>query len=228
MIVLVEDDLSIQKLVSYALEMNGFSVACFSSGEEALKCDKDNIQLYILDIMLPGLSGLEILSHIRGDKRTKNIPVILLTAKSTELDKVTGLDSGADDYLTKPFQMAELLARIRALTRRSKSIPSLEIGNIKLLEGDYTITALKSIKLTNKEYKLMELLIHNKNIYLNSDRILEAIWDIDDDIDVNVLFVFISNLRKKLEQIGANYTIKSKRGIGYRLEPAINKSRDFW
>ncbi|UKI49050.1 MAG: response regulator transcription factor [Clostridium sp.] len=93
-------------------------------------------------------------------------PILVLTAKSMLDDKIEGLDSGADDYLTKPFQMAELLARIRALTRRSKSIPSLEIGNIKLLEGDYTITALKSIKLTNKEYKLMELLIHNKKIFI--------------------------------------------------------------
>lgn len=216
-ILLVEDDKDLSKALGKILIINKYDVDYAYDGLMALDfLNYSSYDLIIMDVMMPNMDGITAIKKIRNIKNMT--PILVLTAKSMLSDKIEGLDSGADDYLTKPFQMAELLARIRALTRRSKSIPSLEIGNIKLLEGDYTITALKSIKLTNKEYKLMELLIHNKNIYLNSDRILEAIWDIDDDIDVNVLFVFISNLRKKLEQIGANYTIKSKRGIGYRLE----------
>ena len=216
-ILLVEDDKDLSKALGKILIINKYDVDYAYDGLMALDfLNYSSYDLIIMDVMMPNMDGITAIKKIRNIKNMT--PILVLTAKSMLDDKIEGLDSGADDYLTKPFQMAELLARIRALTRRSKSIPSLEIGNIKLLEGDYTITALKSIKLTNKEYKLMELLIHNKNIYLNSDRILEAIWDIDDDIDVNVLFVFISNLRKKLEQIGANYKIKSKRGIGYRLE----------
>lgn len=216
-ILLVEDDKDLSKALGKILVINKYDVDYAYDGLMALDfLNYSSYDLIIMDIMMPNMDGITAIKQIRNIKNMT--PILVLTAKSMLSDKIEGLDSGADDYLTKPFQMAELLARIRALTRRSKSIPSLEIGNIKLLEGDYTIEAIKSIKLTNKEYKLMELLIHNKNIYLNSDRILEAIWDIDDDIDVNVLFVFIFNLRKKLEQIGANYTIKSKRGIGYRLE----------
>ncbi len=216
-ILLVEDDKDLSKALGKILVINKYDVDYAYDGLMALDfLNYSSYDLIIMDIMMPNMDGLTAIKQIRNIKNMT--PILVLTAKSMLSDKIEGLDSGADDYLTKPFQMAELLARIRALTRRSKSIPSLEIGNIKLLEGDYTIEAIKSIKLTNKEYKLMELLIHNKNFYLNSERILEAIWDIDDDVDVNVLFVFISNLRKKLEQIGANYTIKSKRGIGYRLE----------
>lgn len=216
-ILLVEDDKDLSKALGKILVINKYDVDYAYDGLMALDfLNYSSYDLIIMDIMMPNMDGLTAIKQIRNIKNMT--PILVLTAKSMLSDKIEGLDSGADDYLTKPFQMAELLARIRALTRRSKSIPSLEIGNIKLLEGDYTIEAIKSIKLTNKEYKLMELLIHNKNVYLNSERILEAIWDIDDDVDVNVLFVFISNLRKKLEQIGANYTIKSKRGIGYRLE----------
>lgn len=216
-ILLVEDDKDLSKALGKILVINKYDADYAYDGLMALDfLNYSSYDLIIMDIMMPNMDGITAIKQIRNIKNMT--PILVLTAKSMLSDKIEGLDSGADDYLTKPFQMAELLARIRALTRRSKSIPSLEIGNIKLLEGDYTIEAIKSMKLTNKEYKLMELLIHNKNIYLNSDRILEAIWDIDDDIDVNVLFVFISNLRKKLEQIGANYTIKSKRGIGYRLE----------
>lgn len=216
-ILLAEDDKDLAKALGKILILNNYEIDYAYDGIMALDfLNYSSYDLIIMDVMMPNMDGITAIKKIRSIKNMT--PILVLTAKDLLDDKIRGLDSGADDYLTKPFQMAELLARIRALTRRSKSIPTLEIGNIKLLEGDYTIKALESIKLTNKEYKLMELLIHNKNIYLNSERILEAIWNIDDDIDVNVLFVFISNLRKKLDQIGANYTIKSKRGIGYRLE----------
>ncbi len=227
MIVLVEDDLSIQKLVSYALEMNGFSVACFSSGEEALKCDKDNIQLYILDIMLPGLSGLEILSHIRGDKRTKDIPVILLTAKSTELDKVTGLDSGADDYITKPFGVLELISRVKALLRRTT--PTSEVKAETIKDGELVINLKehrvylsgKVIDLTLKEFDLLEYLLRNKGRAIDRDLLLKDVWGYNYCGESRTIDVHVRHLREKLGEFGNK--IETVKGIGYRYSDEDEK-----
>ena len=227
MIVLVEDDLSIQKLVSYALEMNGFSVACFSSGEEALKCDKDNIQLYILDIMLPGLSGLEILSHIRGDKRTKDTPVILLTAKSTELDKVTGLDSGADDYITKPFGVLELISRVKALLRRTS--PTSEVKAETIKDGELVINLKehrvylsgKVIDLTLKEFDLLEYLLRNKGRAIDRDLLLKDVWGYNYCGESRTIDVHVRHLREKLGDFGNK--IETVKGIGYRYSDEDEK-----
>ncbi len=227
MIVLVEDDLSIQKLVSYALEMNGFSVTCFSSGEEALKCDKDNIQLYILDIMLPGLSGLEILSHIRGDKRTKDIPVILLTAKSTELDKVTGLDSGADDYITKPFGVLELISRVKALLRRTT--PTSEVKAETIKDGELVINLKehrvylsgKVIDLTLKEFDLLEYLLRNKGRAIDRDLLLKDVWGYNYCGESRTIDVHVRHLREKLGEFGNK--IETVKGIGYRYSDEDEK-----
>lgn len=227
MIVLVEDDLSIQKLVSYALEMNGFSVACFSSGEEALKCDKDNIQLYILDIMLPGLSGLEILSHIRGDKRTKDTPVILLTAKSTELDKVTGLDSGADDYITKPFGVLELISRVKALLRRTT--PPSEVKAETIKDGELVINLKehrvylsgKVIDLTLKEFELLEYLLRNKGRAIDRDLLLKDVWGYNYCGESRTIDVHVRHLREKLGDFGNK--IETVKGIGYRYSDEDEK-----
>lgn len=227
MIVLVEDDLSIQKLVSYALEMNGFSVACFSSGEEALKCDKDNIQLYILDIMLPGLSGLEILSHIRGDKRTKDIPVILLTAKSTELDKVTGLDSGADDYITKPFGVLELISRVKALLRRTTPTSEVKVETIK--DGELVINLKehrvylsgKVVDLTLKEFDLLEYLLRNKGRAIDRDLLLKDVWGYNYCGESRTIDVHVRHLREKLGEFGNK--IETVKGIGYRYSDEDEK-----
>ncbi len=227
MIVLVEDDLSIQKLVSYALEMNGFSVACFSSGEEALKCDKDNIQLYILDIMLPGLSGLEILSHIRGDKRTKDIPVILLTAKSTELDKVTGLDSGADDYITKPFGVLELISRVKALLRRTT--PTSEVKAETIKDGELVINLKehrvylsgKVVDLTLKEFDLLEYLLRNKGRAIDRDLLLKDVWGYNYCGESRTIDVHVRHLREKLGEFGNK--IETVKGIGYRYSDEDEK-----
>ena len=227
MIVLVEDDLSIQKLFSYALEMNGFSVACFSSGEEALKCDKDNIQLYILDIMLPGLSGLEILSHIRGDKRTKDIPVILLTAKSTELDKVTGLDSGADDYITKPFGVLELISRVKALLRRTT--PTSEVKAETIKDGELVINLKehrvylsgKVIDLTLKEFDLLEYLLRNKGRAIDRDLLLKDVWGYNYCGESRTIDVHVRHLREKLGEFGNK--IETVKGIGYRYSDEDEK-----
>lgn len=227
MIVLVEDDLSIQKLVSYALEMNGFSVACFSSGEEALKCDEDNIQLYILDIMLPGLSGLEILSHIRGDKRTRDIPVILLTAKSTELDKVTGLDSGADDYITKPFGVLELISRVKALLRRTT--PTSEVKAETIKDGELVINLKehrvylsgKVVDLTLKEFDLLEYLLRNKGRAIDRDLLLKDVWGYNYCGESRTIDVHVRHLREKLGEFGNK--IETVKGIGYRYSDEDEK-----
>ena len=163
-ILLAEDDKDLAKALGKILILNNYEIDYAYDGIMALDfLNYSSYDLIIMDVMMPNMDGITAIKKIRSIKNMT--PILVLTAKDLLDDKIRGLDSGVDDYLTKPFQMAELLARIRALTRRSKSIPTLEIGNIKLLEGDYTIKALESIKLTNKEYKLMELLIHNKNIY---------------------------------------------------------------
>lgn len=216
-LLLVEDDKELSKVLNKILTLNEYKVTQAYDGVEALDYLKAmHFDLIVMDVMMPRLNGIETLKRIREDKNS--IPVLLLTAKSMTDDIVTGLDSGADDYLTKPFVMKELLARLRALSKRTQTIASFNIGNIELNPNTYELKAESSIKLTNKEYKIMELLIHNNNVYLSTDKLLELIWDIDDDIDIGVIWVFISGLRKKLEKIGANYTIKASRGVGYRLE----------
>ena len=170
MIVLIEDDLSIQKLVKYALEMNGLEIECFTEWEAFLKKRPEKVDLFILDIMLPGLSGLEILSLLRDDKTTATTPVMFLTAKSTELDKVTGLDGGADDYLTKPFGVLELISRVKALLRRSSIRKTedddiLKAGNIVMKRGEHRVYLDGNpVTLTLKEYELLEYLMRNEGL----------------------------------------------------------------
>lgn len=216
-ILLVEDDKELSKALNKVLELTGYSIDSAFDGLEALEyVDYTSYDLIIMDVMMPKMDGITTVKKIR-DKKIAT-PILILTAKSMIDDKVEGLDSGADDYLIKPFQTKELLARIRALTRRSQVIPNLEIGNIILDPNNYELKANKAVKLTNKEYKLMELLIHNKNGYLSSEKIIDSVWDMDEDTDINVIWVFISTLRKKLEFVEADYTIKSLRGVGYHLE----------
>lgn len=216
-LLLVEDDIDLSKVLNKILTLNNYKVSCAYDGIEALEYIKcEHFDLIVMDVMMPRLNGIETLKRIRDMKNS--VPVLLLTAKSETDDVVSGLDSGADDYLTKPFQTKELLARLRALSKRTQVIASLNIGNIELNPNTYEIKAEGSVKLTNKEYKIMELLIHNSNVYLSTERILDTIWDSEDDIDLGVIWVFISGIRKKLEKIGANYTIKASRGVGYRLE----------
>ena len=143
----------------------------------------------------------------------------MLTARSDIEDKVKGLDLGADDYLTKPFVIPELLARVRALTRRKSGYTeTYKIGNFSLNFDTFELCGTKNVRLTNKEYKLMEYLIRNKDVLLSTEKIMENVWDYDSAAEINVVWVFISALRKKLEEIGADYTIKAVRGVGYRLE----------
>lgn len=216
-ILLVEDDLDLVKVLNKILILNGYIVDCANDGIEALDYLRINsYDLVIMDIMMPRLDGISTLKKIRKDGNS--VPVLLLTAKSMVDDKVEGLDNGADDYMTKPFQSKELLARIRALTRRQNQITTMSVGNLTLDPNTYEMRAEKTIKLTNKEFKVMEVLIRNTNSYLGSEKIMDSIYDISSDTGIGVIWVFISTLRKKLDEIGSNYNIVTRKGVGYRLE----------
>jgi DNA-binding response OmpR family regulator len=199
--------------------MSGYECDQAYDGQEAIDAiEYVKYDVIVMDIMMPKMDGITAVKYIR---RTNNhVPIIMLTALSETDDKVTGLDAGADDYLTKPFMVKELLARIRALTRRGDTIvDNKKIGNVILDSQSFEIkTDNKAVRLTNKEYKLMELLIKNKNQILSTERIMDEIWDLESDAEINVVWVFISSLRKKLESIDSNYIIKAVRGLGYRLE----------
>lgn len=217
-ILIVEDDKDLSSAIARVLKIEKMEVDQSYDGEEGLdyihQCDYD---LIIMDVMMPKLDGLSVVRQMREEKNTT--PVLILTARSMVDDKVMGLDSGADDYLTKPFAIKELLARIRALTRRNSNIlSSLSYKDIILDPNTYELKSKSSVRLTNKEYKLMEYLIKNQGIFVSTEKIMASVWEYDSDVDVSVIWVFISSLRKHLEKVGSNVTIKASRGIGYRLE----------
>lgn len=217
-ILLVEDDRSIQEVLKEVFKLNNIDCESAYDGLEALEyLDYQNYDVVILDVMMPKLDGFGVLKAMRDKKNTT--PVLMLTAKSEIDDKVLGLDLGADDYLSKPFIMKELLARIRALARRNTTIiEPYNIGNITLNPNTYEMSANSTVKLTNKEFGIMELLIKNKNNFLTPETMLDEVWGMEAEADINVLWVFMSSLRKKLEQIGASHKIKATRGVGYKLE----------
>ena len=172
----------------------------------------------ILDIMMPKKNGLEVLRTIRAEK--KRVPVLLLTAKSQTDDKVEGLDAGADDYLTKPFAMKELLARVRAITRRQSDMTDnvLSFGNVELNRSLYEVRVGENkSRLANKDFQMLEMLMANPGHVISTDRFMEKIWGYDSDAEINVVWVYISNLRKKLSSLGANTEIKAIRNQGYSL-----------
>ncbi len=220
MIYLVEDDPSIRKLVSYALSGAGYEVSSFESGEEMkAKGGKTKPELYLLDIMLPGLSGLEILSEIRSDAALRDIPVIMLTAKGTEYDKILGLDSGADDYIAKPFGMMELLARIKAVLRRTerqKQKDDLTWGKISISPSSHTVRVAGSkAELTLKEFNLLLYLMENEGIVLDRDSILNTVWGYSFDGENRTVDVHVRHLREKLGDEGQR--IETVKGVGYRF-----------
>ena len=215
-----EDERSMSEAVVDILTYHKYTVDAVYDGEEALDYaeagDYDGI---ILDIMMPRMSGLEVLKKLRasGD----NTPVLLLTAKTEIEDRIEGLDLGADDYLPKPFAMGELLARIRAMLRRRENFTPdvLTYGNISLNTATYELgVGEETVVLPKLEYQLMELLMANKNVYLSSEDILVKIWGYDSESDLGIVWVYISYLRKRLAQLGANVSIKVKRNIGYKLD----------
>ncbi|MBR1796401.1 MAG: response regulator transcription factor [Clostridiales bacterium] len=219
-ILLAEDERSMSRALTAILTKNNYSVDAVYDGEEALRYLKTgDYDAAILDIMMPKLDGIEVLKEIR--KSGSLIPIIMLTAKSQVEDKIEGLDSGANDYLTKPFDSKELLARIRAMTRVStvQADSILKYGNIEL---DRTSGELKgpggTTKLSGKEYQMLELMLQNPKMLISAERFFDKLWGLDSDADISVVWAFLSYLRKKLESVGANVKIKASRGQGYSLE----------
>ena len=218
-LLLAEDERELSGAVARVLKHNNYTVDAVYDGAEALEYltygEYDGV---ILDIMMPKADGLTVLRTIRA--QGNNVPVILLTAKSEVDDRVEGLDAGADDYLSKPFAMKELLARIRAMTRRKNDVISTyTVGNLTLNPKQFTISADKGeIRLSGKEFQMMEMLVKNGNVLISTEKFMESVWGYDSEAEINGVWVYISSLRKKLQSIGANVNIKAVRGLGYRLE----------
>ncbi len=219
-LLLAEDEKELSKALCAILKHNNFSVDAVYNGQDALDYGLDeNYDGIILDIMMPKMNGLEVLKKLR--ESGVSTPVLILTAKSEVEDKILGLDTGADDYLTKPFAMGELLARVRALTRRkSEFSPNIiTFGNITLNRESFELSSNdNSIRLGNKEFQMLEMLITNPGRLISTEQFMERIWGYDTEAEINVVWVYISYLRKKLSSLNANVEIKAVRGVGYTLE----------
>ncbi|SEN86386.1 two-component system, OmpR family, alkaline phosphatase synthesis response regulator PhoP [Peptostreptococcus russellii] len=228
MIFCVEDDKSIRELIIYALKGQGLKVMGFESGEEMFE-ELKNIKpkLFLLDIMLPGMDGMEILAKLNNDKNYFDVPVIMLTAKGSEYDKINGLDSGADDYISKPFSVLEMVARVRAVLRRNEKLS--KIGDNKenreiLKSGNIEIDTLsrevrvdnESLNLTFKEYELLKILIENKGIVMSRERLLETVWGFEYEGETRTVDVHIASLRQKLNE--SSKQLATIRNVGYKIE----------
>lgn len=218
-LLLAEDERSLARALTVLLRKNNYEVDAVYDGEEAMAyLGSGNYDGAILDIMMPKRDGIDVLCQLR--RQGNRLPVLLLTAKSEVDDKVLGLDSGANDYLTKPFDPKELLARIRAITRVQTKNPSsvLQLGNVTLDRTNYELACGEnSIRLANKEFQLMELLMSNPGQVLSTEQIFERIWGLDSDAETSIIWVYISYLRRKFKALGANVLIKATRNVGYSL-----------
>ena len=218
-LLLAEDEVDLSAAIKQILEIGGYAVDAVYNGDDALYyAENGSYDGVILDVMMPGLDGITVVKKLR--EHGYGVPVLILTARAEIDDKVLGLDSGADDYLTKPFAAKELLARVRALTRRkAETLSAVTFGGVTLDPGTCELRAVGgSARLTNKEYRLMEYLIRNHNAVLSTERIFGQVWDSEAEAELSVVWVFISALRKKLKNIGAGCEIVAARGVGYRLE----------
>ena len=222
-ILICEDEIDLADGLCAILKGNKYSVDVVYDGEEALTyLVAENYDAVVLDIMMPKVDGITVLKTIR--ENGNSIPVIMLTAKSELEDKVVGLDCGADDYLTKPFEVKELLARLRAITRRKENVTDnvLTFGNITLNRTTFELSSeMGNYKLTNKEFQMLEMLMSTPSNIISADTFMDKIWGYDTDSDISVVWVYISYLRKKLAKLEADVEIKVTRNVGYSLE-AIN------
>ncbi len=218
-VLLAEDEKSMSRALTVILTRNNYSVDAVYNGQDALDyITGGDYDLAILDVMMPGLDGFEVLRRIRA--KGIQIPVMMLTAKSQVDDKVEGLDLGANDYLTKPFDGKELLARLRAMTRKNTPAEGneLKFGNITLNRASFELSSpAGSVKLSSKEFQMMEYLMSNPGMLITTERFFDKIWGLDSEGDSSIVWTNLSYLRKKLIQIGANVRIKAARNAGYSL-----------
>ena len=217
-IVIIEDDESIREMLRYYFHYVGYEVACFESGEEYFEKGGDyKPSLFILDIMLPGMDGLEILRRVRTDARLEDTPVLMLTARTSEMDKVKGLETGADDYVVKPFGIMELQARVKALLRRTGRPRAESVLTCGDLEIDPAAREVRKngqlVELTYKEFELLRLLCAHRGMVLTRDNILQAVWDYDFAGETRTVDMHVKTLRQKL---GEGY-IQTVRGVGYKM-----------
>ena len=222
-ILFAEDDRDIAKAVQKLLERSGYSVDVVFNGRDALDyVETGEYDGVILDWMMPKLSGIDVLSQMRS--QGLSTPALMLTARDAVEDRVAGLDTGADDYLPKPFAASELLARVRAMLRRKEEFKPdvIKFSDIELDKSAMSISCGgSSVRLNNKAFQLMEMLVEHKGAVLSISQIMERIWGWDSDSEVNVVWVNISFLRKKLSELGAHAKIKAVRGVGYTLENTL-------
>ena len=219
-ILIAEDEVTIARVLKVMLEKNKNAVDMVHNGSDAL----DYIQAVgydalVLDIMMPGKDGIEVLKAARAEGNTT--PALFLTTKAEVADRVAGLDAGADDYLPKPFAANEFLARVRALTRRSNTYASfaLSFGNVTLDCCQYLLkTAFEEVRLNNKEFQLTELFLRHPRQVFSSEHLMEKVWGLDSEAEMDVVWTYIGFLRRKLRQIGADIEIRTIRGAGYALE----------
>lgn len=219
-LLLAEDEKELSNALVTVLKHNNYSVDAVYNGQDALDyLETENYDGAILDIMMPKMDGLTVLKTIRS--HGNSVPVLLLTARSEIDDRVEGLDCGADDYLTKPFSMKELLARIRAMTRRKTDTTDsvLKYSDIELDRSTYQLSCKgKELRLASKEYQMLEMLMVNPRQIISANQFMDRIWGYDSEAEMNVVWVYISYLRKKLASIDSSVQIKATRGLGYSLE----------
>jgi two-component system, OmpR family, response regulator MprA len=218
-VLIVEDDADIADVLRRSLRNEGYEVKTSADGVEALDVAAGFVpDLVVLDLGLPGLDGVEVCRRLRSDG---DVPILMLTARAETEDRVTGLDSGADDYLVKPFERKELLARIRALLRRRppRGSASLEVGDLTLNPDTREVRrGEREIELTNREFELLEFLMRNERLVVSRERLLDEVWGYDPMAATNTIDVFISNLRRKLEAGDETRLLHTKRGAGYVLK----------
>lgn len=218
-ILLAEDEKSLARALTKILEKNHYSVDAVYNGDDALQYLRSgNYDVAVLDIMMPGRDGISVLRQLRTDG--SGLPVLLLTAKAEVEDRVLGLDSGANYYLTKPFDTRELLAALRAITRTETEVDTkLRFGNVTLDRATFVLASpTGSFRLANKEFQMMDVFMSNPGHLISAERLMEKIWGYDSDAEINVVWVYISYLRKKLTALNADVMIKASRNAGYSLE----------
>ena len=227
-IMVVDDEEDIRELIVYNLKKDGFTVSSASDGEEALKQIRaGHFDLLVLDLMLPGIQGMELCRTVRNDPKTKDLPIIMLTAKGEEVDRILGLEIGADDYITKPFSPRELVARVKAVLRRMSEKPAdarvITIGNLSIDKETYAVSKSNTpVMLSPTEFKLLLFLVERKGKIFSRDQLLDAAWKDEAFVDPRTVDVHIRRLRTQIEDDPSEpHYIKTRRGIGYYVDAEI-------